>query len=399
MLRHVMAGLAVVGILAAMAAGATQVLVLKDGRTFKGEVTKTPEGYRIDTRMAVLTFTNDQVEKVIEQVNPIDEYNQRAAKIDAKDARAHLQLGQWAQQKGLLDAARDEYQKAIEIDPNIEMAKALLAHVNEKLNAPVAGGQGGVSVAPPEAGLPSEVPQNWLVTQEGIYKIRMGEFSPKRDSLPVRFRNNVLEKFIKAMRGRNDIRGAAFDENRFNALSSGDKAKYIVENTEWNDPLRNDVLLLGDPQPLKEFRGRIWAGIATQCATVQCHGGPRGQGNFRLLGTPARNDRVDYTNFLILSSTRHGQWSLIDRQQREDSLLLTYLQRKEAVRPTQVHPGRELTPLYLDVKAAAYRQMLDWISSLKGPPEGGQYGVTVTLPAGKAAPPADPALRGAPATE
>ncbi|MCE5277294.1 MAG: hypothetical protein ABFD92_15530 [Planctomycetaceae bacterium] len=397
MLKHVMAGCAIVGLLAAMAAGASQLLVLKDGRSFKGEVTKTPEGYRVATRMAVLTFTDEQVEKVVEQADPIDEYNQRAAKIDAKDARAHLQLGQWAQQKGLLDSARTEYEKTLEIDPSIEMAKTLLAQVNEKLNTPAEAPQGGVAVAPPGATVPAQTPQEWLVTNEGIYKIRMGEFKPGRDSLPVRFRNNVLEKFVNVMRGRKDISGATFDESRFNVLSAADKAKYIVTNTQWDDPLRNDILLLGDPQPLREFRGRIWAVMQSQCAAVQCHGGPQGQGSFRLLSTPARNERVDYTNFLILSSMRHGQWSLIDRQQREDSLLLTYLQRKDAVRPTQVHPGRDLAPIYVDVKTGPYKQMLDWIASLKGPPEGGEYGVTVTLPAGKAAEPAG--AKGAPVTE
>ena len=390
MLRYGLTGLMVVGLLAAGAWGAVSVLVLKDGRTFEGEVTRTADGYRVKTKMATLVFQAKDVEKVVEQVDPRDEYAERAGKIDPNSARDHMELGRWAEGKGLLEIAKKEYEKALGLDKDLEVADLLLRRVKARLAGQKPPPDGPDPVVGPQPDGPEVIDAKWLVREDDVYKIRMGEYVPDRDKrVAVKFRGQVLKKFIEQMRGEDDHENERFDEDKFKSLASQAKARYIVKNTEWDDPVRTDVILTTDPEPMREFRSRIWPRITVHCGTVQCHGAPKGKGRLKLLATPARNERVDFANFMILSQFQRGPWSLIDRQHPEDSLLLTYGMRKEDVKPEQAHPKDLPAAIYLNTKSAAYQQMLKWIQSLKAAPEGGKYGVKYGPPAGEVKPKAD----------
>jgi len=389
MLRYGLTGLLVAGVVAAVAWGAGSVLVLKDGRTFEGEVTRTAKGYRVKTKLATLVFSAQDVEKVVRQVEAEDEYTARVKKIDPNSARDHMELGRWAEGRGLLEVARKEYEKALALDKDLEVAQLLL----RRLKARLAGGEkappdgGPVDAGPPQPGGPEVVDANWLVKTDDVYKIRMGEYDPDRDKhVAVKFRGQVLVKFIEQMRGENDHENKLFDEDQFKSLGSQAKAAYIVKNTAWNDPIRNDVLLTTDPEPMREFRKVIWPRVVVHCGTVRCHGAPKGKGRLKLLATPARNERVDYSNFMILSRYKRNGWSLIDRQHPEDSLLLTYGMRKAHVRPQQAHPKALPAAIYFNKKSPAYQRMLKWLVSLKQEPEGGKYGVTYTPPRGEGKP-------------
>jgi hypothetical protein len=128
---------------------------------------------------------------------------------------------------------------------------------------------------------------------------------------------------------------------------------------------------------MTDFRSRIWPMLASHCAQPSCHGGPNAGGDLRVLNVQTRNERVDYTNFLILDSYTHGGRKMINRDRPEDSILLQY-----GLPPEQAeirHPSPLKQTMFRDRRQRNYRQVIEWIRSLDGPPHPG-YGVKLRVP-------------------
>ncbi len=365
--------------------GQTKIVVLKDGRKFTGEVTKIPTGYRIKTRHAVFTFAAEQVASITDMVKPEDEYKQRLAKIDPKDAQAHLSLGQWASKKGLLKIAKKEFEAALKINPELEMAILELRRVNAELSLATRAATTQVATRTNGGGT-GQVPEEWLVSMEDVYRIRIAEFKAEKDRFgdvdtiaTVSFRNNVIERFIDMMQGKSDD----FDARKFRAMSAFNKLKKILIETE-QESIWKDILLKKDCMVMREFRGRIWPILVSKCASLTCHGAPKGQGQFKLLNIAARNERIDYSNFLILSlySKSHGR--MLDRDNVGESLLLHYGLPLDDEKVKYKHPRKKkLSPApFASVSNANYRTIERWIGSLRGPPYGGGYDVKYQPPYG-----------------
>jgi len=371
----------------AAVAGQTKILVLKDGRRFTGEVTKTPAGYRIKTKHAVLEFSADKVASVTTVVKPEDEYEQRLAKIDPKDAKAHLSLGQWAHKKGLLKIAKKEFETASKLDPELEMAILFLRRVNAELSriARLTTTQAATGAPTGDSG-PMLIPEQWLVSTEDIYRIRIAEFKPEKGPLglvdtaaSVTFRNDVIERFINMMQGKSDD----FDARKFRAISPFNKLKTILAETE-QESIRKDILLGRDCVVMREFRTRIWPILVSRCGALTCHGAAKGQGQFKLLNAAARNDRIDYSNFMILSQYSKGRGRILDRDNAAQSLLLHYGLPFDDEKVKFKHPRKKkLVPApFARVSDANYRSIEKWIGSLRGPPHGGNYDVKYQAPYG-----------------
>ena len=113
-----------VTILAAAAAvlipgtGRADVLTLKSGQVFEGKVTEQDGTVRLSLPHAAVTFSKDEVAGITYGPTPAEVYAERAAKLSAKDAEGHYQLGLWALGKGMVEYAKAEFAQAIAGDPN-----------------------------------------------------------------------------------------------------------------------------------------------------------------------------------------------------------------------------------------------------------------------------------------
>jgi len=90
-----------------------------------------------------------------------------------------------------------------------------------------------------------------------------------------------------------------------------------------------------EPYAMNLFRRRVhdtW--LINNCATSRCHGGIHA-GEFFLHRRGHKNERVRYTNFLILERLEiDPDWPLINYEQPMDSLIIQYgLPRTEARKP------------------------------------------------------------------
>ena len=147
-----------------------------------------------------------------------------------------------------------------------------------------------------------------------------------------------------------------------------EKLAYIVRNLDPNNTsLADDIVVRSDPKSLDEFRRSVWPGILQTCGTANCHGGPKPVGRWKVLRAKTRDERIDYTNFVILDGLAgaDGKARMIDRDSPDKSLLLQYGLASD--RAEMKHPVNLRQPLFPAPTAAAYRRLRDWIASLKSP--------------------------------
>jgi hypothetical protein len=183
-------------------------------------------------------------------------------------------------------------------------------------------------------------------------------------SIAVDFRNDVIEKFIKRMRGVEDFQKENFAQE-FRKYSRAKQAKYILDKIPAGDPMQDDLIVKNDPLFMREFRGPTWRWISTNCAVTTCHGAEKGKGGLKLYNYPGNNPNVDYTNFLILDAfhTKSGE-QMIRRDDPESSLLLQYSLPSDQA---QSHHPKKIKAAFTSRTAAGYKQTLEWIKGLAGP--------------------------------
>ncbi|MCK4602528.1 MAG: hypothetical protein KAU28_08690, partial [Phycisphaerae bacterium] len=331
MYKRILMLLAGLVMFAAVAQVATKVVTFKDGRKITGEVTRTAEGnYEIETKFGLLKYSADEVASVEDVITPQEEYNKKLAGIDPQSAKDHFELGRWAFEQGLLEIARKELQKALQIKEDFERAKLLLRQVEAKLEEasrpkPVADG-GRPTTRPAKTDVANLKPE-WLVGEEDIYRIRLEELR-EDDRVPVELKNDVLERFVDSMRGVGDFRERNF-EKRFRSWNRLRRAKYIVNNVDRdNSAVKDDIIIKRDPKFMAEFRNNIWPIVAQNCATSSCHGGEKKFGNLQLFNVAGKNVSVDYTNYILLwgysTKSNGAARRMIDRNYPDMSLLLQF---------------------------------------------------------------------------
>lgn len=340
-------------VLAAAAFGEVKILKLKDGRKFKGEITKTHDGYRVKTKIAVLTFAADQVAGIEDVVSPTTEYDDRVKKIDQTKPEDHFEVANWAQKAGLLEAARKHLKIALRLKPDYERAKLLLKIVEKRLDK--------IIKPPPKKNGDEKDVVFPRLKKEDIYRIRIEELR-EGDVVAVKFRNDVVKRFIVSMEGREEFEKPRA-KKQFLALSGVRKALYMLDKRPDDAVMKDDILIQSDPRFMKEFR-RLWPIVKNYCAASSCHGGAKPTGGLIFYTRGAGNERADYTNFVILDGIRARRRRLVDRNNPTESLLLHFLLPREQAR--YKHP-RKISAAFKDRKAANYRRVLKWIRSLDGP--------------------------------
>ncbi|MFP3937206.1 MAG: hypothetical protein ACLFVW_02610 [Phycisphaerae bacterium] len=364
MTRYALARLACCLLIAALCVGQTQIVTLKNGSKVRGTATRTNGQYEVRLSSGiVVVFPVEDVESITEVVTAESEFNKRKSEIDADDPDQRYRLADWAYEREMYSEAKQELEAALELDPDHERSQLLLRQVEARLQASTQPAEQAPSGDPRRQEKVS-IRSDWLMDQEDIYRIRRAELRDE-DRVVVKYRNDVIQRFIDRMEGRAEFREENFTDT-FRGWDALRQTKYMLDELDDpQSPLAQDILIESDPKFMVDFRNHIWLTIARQCAGSNCHGGERVVGNLKLFNVRSRNERVHYTNFALIDGYVNDQGRMIDRDRPEESLLLQYMLPRDQAE--QKHP-EPLTPGFPRRQSGAYQRMEQWIDSLSGPP-------------------------------
>ncbi len=351
----------------------TRVIKLKSGAEFKGEVETTPDGQSYEIRLPSggrITISKDQVLSIESIVTESQEYQGRLAKIDPNNPDERYSLAEWAAANGMLDEALEQLQEALKLDKDHIRSILLLRQVEKQIadrQAKTGLRPSRPSTGPRDTGYTPDaidLDWNWLVDKDDISRIRLEELRPT-DRVPIKFQNNLLNRFIQMMEGRKDFNQPGF-VNVFRSYPNVTKTIYILDNIDKNNStIKDDIIIRRDPQFMADFKKKVWPIVAQHCASTKCHGGDIALGGMKLFKYMLRNERLDYTNFLILDTFElPGGRKMINRDDPESSLLVQYGLPLEMAR--YKHPT-DIPVIFTSRDAANFKWVVDWIGSLKRP--------------------------------
>ena len=103
---------------------------VKGGAKFSGRiVSHTETTITIDIGQGEVGIPVDRIEKIVQGYSPLNEYEERAAKLQPGDANGWRDLGRFAAERGLARQAELAYKKVLAIDPNDLEARSGLGYV------------------------------------------------------------------------------------------------------------------------------------------------------------------------------------------------------------------------------------------------------------------------------
>lgn len=103
---------------------------LKGGAKFTGRIVEQTETMiSIDIGDGVVGVAMSRVDRIVKAPSALDTYDQKAAKLGAKDAQGWRELGRWAAHEGLGAQSRQAYQKVLVILPDDPEAREALGFV------------------------------------------------------------------------------------------------------------------------------------------------------------------------------------------------------------------------------------------------------------------------------
>ena len=302
-------------------------------------------------------------------------YQGRFDKLKVDDISGHLQLAIWCRDQQAFDLLRRECNHILSVDPRNQQAKLLLELAERELQA--SSSDTDATSKPAATEKKKSAAGVVLLTDEQIQIIRRTVLRLEYDQpekVRVRFRNDVLERFWKALAARENL--TRRDRPSFFKLPPIRKAQEIlsyVRYREYDPDLATDVEVLTDPEVMKTFRTRVWPIIESRCATAACHGGKQAAG-IAFVTTRRTSDATVYTNYMILHEYQRDDKYLINRDKPDESLLLTYGSPAEAVKPDLRHPV-EIPPVFRKGNQTAYVRIRDWLEKL--PPPRPDYGFSL----------------------
>jgi hypothetical protein len=103
---------------------------LKGGAKFSGRIVEqTDSMVTINIGDGVVGVATSRVERIEKGRSPLHEYEEKAAKLAARDVAGWRSLGHWAMQQGLSAQSRQAYQNVIHIAPDDPEARQALGFV------------------------------------------------------------------------------------------------------------------------------------------------------------------------------------------------------------------------------------------------------------------------------
>lgn len=392
------------------------VVKTREGHTYEGEVVDRPgEDFVTVTVRGIQTRINRPDVAGIEYRQGIDqEYRQRMAKLDPKDAAGRLELARWAFKERRYDLARDAADKALAVDPNNAEAVEFLNYIQqqqrlERAKARTATQPSRVQQDQRQGGAATttaaNLPERRFLSPQDVNRIRQEELRRVADARArVQFRNDVERRFLASTE--------KYTQAQFRLMSPTERAIAILD--EGDPALRDDVVIATDPFAIQEYRRFVQPMVLQNCATTGCHGGTSA-GEFVLFsqGNVESNDAATYTNFYILQAYAHQVRSdrenesvfsgpalrrMIDRMQPDDSLLIQYGLPRQFTKFPHPDVNGQLRPMFTSREDRRYQALYGWISNTLASVEP-KYGIDYEPPVGTSRPASVPSTTRAAATQ
>lgn len=378
-------GWVIVLLCAAIAYAKPGIVRTNDGQSFEGDVDDAPEKDQV-----TVTVRNIPVQIPRTRISAIEytqsfeqQYAERMAKMDPKDAAGRIQLAREAMAVKQYALARDALESALAVDNNNAEATQLLETVRSLMRLErKAATEPPVAARPPAPGH-SETSAATThaaggakhLTPAQINTIKQLEMRPDDREVRIRFEHGVQKRFV-------ELFGAKYPPAQFYAMNAMQQAQAILN--DGSPDMRKDVTIVNDPPALFQYRRNVQPFVVQNCATSACHGG--GSAKFNLV-VPADSESAGYTNFYTLSRYTmalkqqgeavfgHGEAKIIDRARPEASLLLQY--SVPVAVAEQKHPeAAGYKPALRGVTDGRYGTVLNWIGRSIQPVEP-DYGIDV----------------------
>lgn len=104
---------------------------LQGGAKFSGQIVKQTETtISLDVGDGIVGIPTARVERIVDGLSPLEEYNARAAKLQPQDANGWRDLGRWAADQGLAKQASYAFHAVLRIDSDDLEARSALGFVH-----------------------------------------------------------------------------------------------------------------------------------------------------------------------------------------------------------------------------------------------------------------------------
>lgn len=117
-------------LLLAPAAARADVVYIRGAGQISGRIVEqTDQVVKVDTGDGILGVPAANVERIEKARSPLDDYDERAAKLAPNDVNGWRSLGKFAAQKGITAQSRAAYRKVLDVSPNDAEAREALGFV------------------------------------------------------------------------------------------------------------------------------------------------------------------------------------------------------------------------------------------------------------------------------
>lgn len=388
---------------ALVARGEEADVYLKDGRRLHGDVTQTETEVTVNTPAGPLKLAKADVVKIVPRLTPDDEYLKRFNAIKRDDVAGHYDLAEWTRSIKRWDLLAKQCKYILGLDPNHANAKLLLEQAqkniadaenarddresgkpgkgdkqggakSDKSGKDDAAGGGKDAKDGKSAGdenEPSSAPVP-LLNKSDILKLKLYELSmlDPPEMLRVKFRAkrgqlDVPKQFVHEAKGKGDF--DAKTEAEFLRKKPFEQLREIVRVTgiKFADQIEID----DDPIAFETFRQKIFPIVARGCSSKPgCHGSSP-EHEFRLPPASRSAEAAAYTAFALIDATYTRYGPLLDRDDPNASVLLSFMLPEEG--NDRPHPplkrGAKMVPVMRSSRDANFDMIQKWISSLATP--------------------------------
>lgn len=321
-----------------------------------------------------MTFGRDQVARVDLVPTFEERYADYKAALGDRIGPRHLELARWLVSERRYPLARAELEAIISAKPDLSEARRMLQLVDAQLALEQPGEASGALPAPgdatsdpgPDRGpvdvrdmLPTE-----LIDREDVNIIRVYEIDFD-DPPEIAIDQTAIRALLEQYGSSNLIPREA---SRRTALFRAEPVEVVrLMFALRARELYPRIQVLSDPRSLALFRQRVhntW--LINTCATSRCHGGPFA-GRFFLHRRNYHDERVRYTNLLILERLDLGlEFPLVNYDVPMDSLIVQFGLPREVARLP--HPDvRGWKAIFTRSNQRALRHSIEWIESMMVP--------------------------------
>ena len=348
--------------------GQQGVVRMRDGTEFRATILEDAfEGVHYEIA-GIRTFVpRGSVLQVVLEDSDFEKYRRIRAAIPADDHVRRLALCRWLFDRRMYEEAREELRRLL-ADHDLGEASRLLTMVEAQLalGTPVeeadAEPREGEAAASGPVHLRDLLPQR-LLSREDVNLIRVFEIDFDRPPR-LQVEPETIRRLIEAHGADPRIPPTSEGRTRMFRADPVDLVRLMFDLKARD--LYGEIEVLSEPYALNLFRQRVHdAWLLGNCATSRCHGGLEG-GRFFLHRRNHRDERVRFTNLLILLRSGWSEQPLVDFDRPADSLILQHaLPRSEARFPHPDVPGWR--PVFTNANQRLLADALRWIEQMHRP--------------------------------